>query len=665
MAQRSFGKWSIKTIGRPSVLLLIALFLIIAIFQNAESLGRLAFLAQATANLGLTRYTLERILYLLPIIWAGALFGWRGGIVVSSFAVVTMLPRDFLFSPRPEDALVETVAIFIVGNLAAFSLDSLRKERQRRSKLEAAQQELQSNLRVIEENEKRLAALNQTSTIVSQSIDLTEVLDNAITCVMNVMKVEVVRIYILDEEAGELVLATYRGVSEDFAKSVHTLKVGEGYNGEVARSGKPLFVEDASEGDRPTRAAVSRENIHSQIIVPMKSKGKVVGTLCMALHSRRNFMPEDVDLLTAIANQIGVAVENARLYQQEREAVEQLRASEQRYRELFENAHDAIWIHDLEGNIIAANRACVRLTSYDLKELCSLKTSELIPEDSLESVRSMKESLLFGDNHGSLSEVKLIKKDGTEAFIQLASSLLYSKDQPTAFQRVARDVTEEKRMRENLRYFLQHVTRAQEEERRRIARELHDDTVQALVVHCQNIDELASGTRGLQKAARLRLEELHQQANNIMREVRRLSQDLRPAALDNLGIVPALQWLVSDVARYSGIAVNLKVRGDERRLPDETELVLFRIVQEALRNVWKHAQATSAEITLEFAEGKIRVSVEDDGIGFDPPSVVSNLPRDGKLGLAGMQERTSILGGTLTIKSAPGKRTTLATEVPV
>ena len=115
----------------------------------------------------------------------------------------------------------------------------------------------------------------------------------------------------------------------------------------------------------------------------------------------------------------------------------------------------------------------------------------------------------------------------------------------------------------------------------------------------------------------------------------------------------------------SGIATKLKVIGVERRLPDEVELVLFRIAQEALRNVWKHAQATSAEIVLEYVEGGIRLSVEDDGKGFEHPPLVSNFIVHGKLGLAGMQERASLLGGTLTIRSEEGKGTTLTAELPL
>ena len=113
-------------------------------------------------------------------------------------------------------------------------------------------------------------------------------------------------------------------------------------------------------------------------------------------------------------------------------------------------------------------------------------------------------------------------------------------------------------MQENLRFYLQQATRAQEEERKRISHELHDDTIQALVVLSRQLDALASSSKGLSEETRLRLEELWQQTNNIMQGVRRLSQDLRPAALDRLGLLAALEWLASDVAEYSGIATKVK-----------------------------------------------------------------------------------------------------------
>jgi len=149
-----------------------------------------------------------------------------------------------------------------------------------------------------------------------------------------------------------------------------------------------------------------------------------------------------------------------------------------------------------------------------------------------------------------------------------------------------------------------------------------------------------------------------------MQELRHLSQDLRPAALGRLGLLPTLRRLASDVTEYSGIAIDIEVLGTERRLPEEVELVLFRIVQEALRNVWKHAQATSSEITVEFDQGKTKITVTDNGKGFSLPKTISDLPRDSKLGLAGMQERAQLLGGTITVKSQPSKGTAITVELP-
>lgn len=411
---------------------------------------------------------------------------------------------------------------------------------------------------------------------------------------------------------------------------------------------------------------VKEENIHSQVIVPMMAKGKVVGTISAAMHSYRQFDPTEVDLLTAIANQIGVAVDNARLYQQERETSEKLRSSEERYRGLFENAHDAIWLHDLEDNILAANDACVQLTGYTLDELHNLRATQLISEDSLRTAKDMEERLLSLRDIGSRGEIKLAKRDGSEAIIQLASSLMFSDGHPIAVQHIARDVTEEKRMQENLQFFVQQITRVQEEERKRIAQELHDDTIQAMVVHGREIEELALKLDQLPKdEIPTRLGELYEQANFIINGIRRLSQDLRPAALDRLGLLPAVEWIADQTAEHSGVEINVQFLGEERRLPDEVELVLFRITQEALRNVWKHAEATSTEVTVEFEEKAIRITVKDNGKGFEPPDSVADLPRYGMLGLVGMQERVRLLNGTLTFTSKLGEGTTVIAELPV
>jgi PAS domain S-box-containing protein len=554
-----------------------------------------------------------------------------------------MLPRAILISPSPRDALFETGAVFIVGNLTAYTFGLLRKERERRI---------------------QLAALNQISNAVSLSLELRQVLQTSIDNVIDVMKVDAALIFLLDEEAAKLTLTAHRGVSEQFARGVASLKMGEGLNGLVAQTGEPVFVRDTFKDHRLTKMAVREESIRSQLIVPLKSKGKVMGTICVAMRSYRHFRQDTVDLLTAIGSQIGVAVDNARLYQAELGLTEQLRISEERYRELFENAHDAIWVHDLQENIIAANRSLVRITGYTPEELQGMKVGVLIAQRSIQGINDIEHALLRGEAMGRLSEVTLIKKDGSEASVQLSTSPVFSAGQPAAFQHIARDLTEEKRMHENLRFYLRQATRSQEEERKRIARELHDETIQELVVLSRQVDDLASSGKLMSEPNSTQLGELRQQISNIMQGVRRLSQDLRPAALDRLGLLAALEWLTSSVADYSGIPIELDVSGEERRLSEETELVLFRITQEALRNVWRHSHATRAKVTVGFNQGETMIAISDNGEGFALSGSVDDLSRDGKLGLAGMQERARLLHGTVKVESEPGKGTEVTVEIP-
>jgi len=355
---------------------------------------------------------------------------------------------------------------------------------------------------------------------------------------MEVMNVDVALIYLLDERSQELMLKVYLGVPEEFAIGVERVKIGEGFNGQVAESGEPLLVEDASHDPRLLREVVKQGKLQAQLIVPLKSKGKVLGTLCVATHRPRQVLTEELQLLTAIGNEVGIAIENACLCQQE------------------------------------------------------------------------------------------------------------------------------KQLREDLRFYLQQVTKAQEEERKRIARELHDDTTQALTVLSRQLDNIICGGR-LSKRDIANLEGLRQQANSILEGVRRFSQDLRPSILDDLGLLPALEWLISDITNHSGIAIGMAVVGSERRFSAEAELLLFRIAQEALRNVWRHSEASRAWITLEFGDGKTILTINDNGKGFELPQRVSDLASVGKLGLAGMEERARLIGSTLLLQSKPGEGTTVTVEVPL
>ena len=262
-------------------------------------------------------------------------------------------------------------------------------------------------------------------------------------------------------------------------------------------------------------------------------------------------------------------------------------------------------------------------------------------------------------------EQSLIRKDGTKAILKLATSLVTEDGKATGFQHMARDVTEETRMQDNLCYYLREITRAQEEERKRIARELHDVTAQALYALNRQVDNFVRSNTNLSADNAAFLEDLDKQIKGVLQDVRRFGQDLRPPMLDDLGLLAALRWLVSELKEQHGIEADLRVLGTERRFSPETELVLFRIIQEAMRNIGRHSQASKAEATIEFGDGRIRVSIKDNGVGFHLPESLEDLSRAGKLGLIGMQERMRLLDGSLRIKSKPGRGTTVMVEIPI
>jgi PAS domain S-box-containing protein len=321
-------------------------------------------------------------------------------------------------------------------------------------------------------------------------------------------------------------------------------------------------------------------------------------------------------------------------------------------------------MHDLEGNFINANKAAINMIGISWDELYNDNARDFLSKESLELAHRVRSKLLKNEPVEQPYEQRVIRRDGTDVYIQLSTSIIYDKGKPVGFQNIARNITEQKKMNENLRFYLQQATRAQEEERKRISHELHDDTVQALIVLSRQLDALASGSNGIPEEAKKRLEELWQQTDSVLQGVRRLSQDLRPAAIDRLGLLPAVRWLAEEVTRYSGVATNVQILGKEHRLPEEVAIALFRIIQEALRNVWRHSEATSAKITVEFTDNKTRITIRDNGKGFTLDGNVGDLAKHGKLGLAGMQERVQLVGGTMQLQSEPGKGTTIIVESP-
>lgn len=215
-----------------------------------------------------------------------------------------------------------------------------------------------------------------------------------------------------------------------------------------------------------------------------------------------------------------------------------------------------------------------------------------------------------------------------------------------------------------MRDYLAAVTQAQEEERRRLARELHDDTTQSLIGLRQRVEMVEKALVRDPDRVPERLARLRELIDETLAGVRRFIRNLRPLYLEDLGFVPALEAMARDMEVRYGLSMRVQITGMLRRLPPDIELAAFRIVQEGLNNVAQHARATAATLSVDFGSQGLTLRIEDNGIGFDPPEQPHDLAVRGHFGLMGMRERTLLYGGHLSIKSSPGEGTTVVAWLP-
>ncbi|RLC72337.1 MAG: hypothetical protein DRI26_03170 [Chloroflexi bacterium] len=388
----------------------------------------------------------------------------------------------------------------------------------------------------------QLLVLNHISRAVSGLRDLDTVLKVALDNVLELINGSIGGMLLLDERSKVLSYKVYRGLSAKHTEELR-IRLGEGITGRVAESGEPILLEDISKEPQAARPdLLSIEGLKGFVSVPLVSKGKVIGVMNVASHAPGRFTADDMYLLNSIGHQLGVALEQAKLY-------EQLSRGKERYRRL-------------------------------------------------------------------------------------------------------------------LRYALM----AQEEERKRIARELHDETSQSLTglaLNLQAIIETAELEGPADREMLERLKKVHALSVQACNEITRLINNLRPTLLDALGLVPAIRRQAEIVLKPRGINVVVESRGKERRLPSDVEVAFFRITQEAMSNIVRHSEAKNALICLEWLDDEVVLHIEDDGRGFDV-SQITGIDASGRgVGLFSMKERVSLAGGSCAVHSRPGEGTKIVARVPL
>jgi len=518
----------------------------------------------------------------------------------------------------------------------------------------------------------RLKTLNEVTTALTQSFNLEQTLDDILDRVLDLVGVRAGAIYLLQSEEQGLTLVAHRNLPPEVVKEPDGLK--------------------------SSRMLARHDELQCKLAGPLRAKGQINGLLFVGDRRSCPILRQDEELLDTICNTMGVFVENVRLYQErtrqlqiERSVIE---VTEEVTSELeldrvlpkvMEIAVDlakadggAIALLDEERNVIRypylhhlpPELADVTVSKGEGLSGEVMATGEPMVIDNYRTYRNaipafvdaglnsvLVVPIVSGERtFGALSVLSI---DQAEAFSDREVAIL------TAIGREAGIAIENAYLYENMRFYARQITQAQESERRRIARELHDDTIQSLVALSRRLEAIATSENLSSEKVADDIAELQEATGQIIKRVRRFSQDLRPSILDDLGLLPTLEELTASLNRQDGLRAEFRVKGEERRLSSEMELTLFRIAQEALNNVRKHADADHVITTVEISEGAVKMTVEDDGRGFSPPTLTDHPTAATKLGLIGMHERARLLGGSLAVKSKPGQGTKIVVNVPV
>ena len=338
---------------------------------------------------------------------------------------------------------------------------------------------------------------------------------------------------------------------------------------------------------------------------------------------------------------------------QERTA--ELAESENKYRLLVENASEAIIVNQNERNKFFNSKA-LELFGYPGKEFAAKHFIEFTFADDRALVMERYNKRIQGKAVPASYEHRIICKDGSIKWVLLNAVLISWEGKPATLSLLT-DITWRKNLEQELKTYAQKITQVQEEERKRIAYELHDDTAQYLSILKMEIEALLKSEKIQSPEVLEKLEFLRKDAERAFNDVRRYSHELRPGVLEHLGLQAALEQIVDDINILKQIPVELHVEGDEPEVSEDVKLAFFRIAQEALNNARKYSKAGRLTIDLRYNPDQILMMVSDNGVGFNIKEASARIGSKGNLGLMSMRERAKLINADLKIESRPGQGT--------
>jgi signal transduction histidine kinase len=541
------------------------------------------------------------------------------------------------------------------------------------------------------EGTDRLRVLVETGIAINSELSLDGVLERIVEAAARVTDAHYAALGVIDRAGTGLERFVTHGMTEELEKEIGDLPHGGGILGVLIRDAHNLRLHNLSEHPRSVGFPPGHPPMHTFLGVPILLRGVAYGNLYLTEKAGGgDFTDEDEELVSLLAAQAAIAVENARLYESATSWSQQLESLNEiggalvgelelgplldlvatRLRQLIGARLVAIALPAGAGLRIAAadGEGAADLAAFDSLERDS-KTGRVLERGRSERIDSLLEdpevnqdvTRRLGASTGLyvplLSRERpigvLVAHDKMGPDPRFSSADLRLAEQFANRAAIAVDLS-----RRVARDALRRVVSGQELERRRLARELHDETGQALtsiLLGLRAVEEAGSPDEMTTAASHLR-----ELVVGTLQDVRRLAVQLRPKALDDFGLVAAVEHLVQTFSEASAIRVDLEAQLGEKRLPAEVETTLYRIVQEALTNIVKHAEASTVSVLLVRRNASATVVVEDNGQGFDP----TGLGEEG-MGIVGMRERVELHEGRLTVESTPGSGATLVAEVPL
>ncbi len=565
----------------------------------------------------------------------------------------------------------------------------------------------------------QLALINDIGSKIAAVLELDSLLDNTASLIQETFGYHHVALFLVDGEM--LKLKAIAGLYKPYFPPGHTQHLSEGINGWVASHGQKVVANDINAEPRYT-SLISEDTVtQAELCLPIKVAGHTLGVLDIQSPHLNAFHQNDVMTMETLTHQIAVAMENARLYTETKRRAEQRAMLHELGRAItasldINDVYEAYARHSprlfsyhrmsitlLEGEknrvayvngegetalLVGTTLPSKNSSTYWVLEHDQALLRPNIPADmrfardeQLVAQGIQSSMLLPLQVKGQTIGIWAIGSKQVEAYNpndlamaqSMANQLGIAIENARLFEQTQQEIVERQqaeeaatRYRKDLQRLSNQLVKIQEAERKRISQELHDEMGQALTAISVNLMALK---RDLPPEVILasgeRLVEINEMIDQVLRQIRELSLELRPAMLDDLGLVPTLRWYINRYTKRLEVEIEFKAVDFEERLSSEIETTLYRVVQEALTNITRHAQAGQIRLHLQRTVSTVTALIEDDGQGFNVRQVADIEAPKHSMGLLGIRERVTVLGGRFNIRSSPEQGTQLFVEIPL